>query len=100
MSAIATTILAFVRPGDVILRSQPLNGGTETFLRRDAGASVHGAVGFSNGVDQAAVSLAAQEASAKGRVAMISLKLRPSIRVFCEVSNIEQRDRWRRFHTG
>jgi methionine-gamma-lyase len=29
MSAIATTILAFVRPGDVILHSQPLYGGTE-----------------------------------------------------------------------
>src|SRR5262245_35851739 len=30
MSAIATTILAFTRPGDVILHSQPLYGGTET----------------------------------------------------------------------
>src|SRR3954467_10566452 len=30
MSAIATTILAFARPGDVVLHSQPLYGGTET----------------------------------------------------------------------
>ena len=30
MSAIATTLLAYVRPGDVILHSQPLYGGTET----------------------------------------------------------------------
>ena len=34
MSAIATTILTFTRPGDVILHSQPLYGGTETLDRR------------------------------------------------------------------
>jgi O-acetylhomoserine/O-acetylserine sulfhydrylase-like pyridoxal-dependent enzyme len=32
MAAIATTILAFARPGDVILHSQPLYGGTETLF--------------------------------------------------------------------
>ncbi len=30
MSAIATVILAHARPGDVLLHSQPLYGGTET----------------------------------------------------------------------
>ena len=46
MSAIATTILAFVRPGDVILHSQPLYGGTETlFTMTLAGLSI-GAVGL------------------------------------------------------
>ena len=50
MSAIATTILAFVRPGDVILHSQPLYGGTETlFAKTLAGLSI-GAVGFSDGI--------------------------------------------------
>src|SRR5581483_12341018 len=34
MAAIATTLRAFVRPGDVILHSQPLYGGTETLLAR------------------------------------------------------------------
>ena len=34
MAAISTTILAFARPGDVILHSQPLYGGTETLLAR------------------------------------------------------------------
>ncbi len=34
MSAIATTLLAFARPGDAILHSQPLYGGTETLLAR------------------------------------------------------------------
>ena len=32
MSAISTTVLAFARPGDVILHSQPLYGGTETLF--------------------------------------------------------------------
>src|ERR1700709_2815467 len=34
MSAIATTLLCFVRPGDVVLHSQPLYGGTETLLSK------------------------------------------------------------------
>jgi methionine-gamma-lyase len=74
MSAIATTILAFVRPDNVILHSQPLYGGTETlFAKTLAGLSIS-AVGFSDGVDEAAVSLAAQEAMGKGRVAMIFIE--------------------------
>src|SRR5438309_455200 len=34
MAAIATTALSFARPGDVVLHSQPLYGGTETLLAR------------------------------------------------------------------
>jgi O-acetylhomoserine/O-acetylserine sulfhydrylase-like pyridoxal-dependent enzyme len=42
-------ILAFVRPGDVILHSQPLYCGTETlFAKTLAGLSI-GAVGFADG---------------------------------------------------
>ena len=74
MSAIATTILAFVRPGDVILHSQPLYGGTETlFAKTLAGLSI-GAVGFADGIDEAAVKLAAEDAMRKGRVAMIFIE--------------------------
>src|SRR5512141_833921 len=39
MAAIATTILTFVRPGDVILHSQPLYGGTEALFAKTLGAS-------------------------------------------------------------
>src|SRR5665213_1751097 len=71
MSAIATTILAFVRPGDVILHSQPLYGGTETlFAKTLAGLSIS-AVGFADGIDEAAVRIAAETAMGKGRVAMV-----------------------------
>ncbi len=71
MSAISTTLLAFVRPGDAILHSQPLYGGTETLLAktfRNLGVS---AIGFADGVDEASVNAAADEAMARGRVSVI-----------------------------
>ncbi|WP_369722609.1 cystathionine gamma-synthase family protein [Bradyrhizobium sp. LLZ17] len=74
MSAIATTILAFVRPGDVILHSQPLYGGTETLLTNTLSRLSIGAVGFADGVDEAAVRQAAEEAMRKGRVAMVLIE--------------------------
>jgi cystathionine beta-lyase/cystathionine gamma-synthase len=67
-------VVAFVRPGDAILHSQPLYGGTETlFAKTLAGLSI-GAVGFADGVDEATVSAAAQDAMRKGRVAMIFIE--------------------------
>ncbi len=71
MSAISTTILAFARPGDVILHSQPLYGGTETLLSRTMADFGIQAVGFVDGVDEAAVRAAAQEARGKGRISVI-----------------------------
>ena len=71
MSAIATTLLAFARPGDVILHSQPLYGGTETLVARTLNPFQIGAVGFANGVDGAVIRAAADEAVAKGRVSVI-----------------------------
>src|SRR5258707_1254028 len=67
MSAISTTILSFVRPGDVILHSQPLYGGTETLIARTLAAYGVAAVGFSDGVDEASVRVAVTAAEAKGR---------------------------------
>ncbi|MDK1375027.1 MULTISPECIES: cystathionine gamma-synthase family protein [unclassified Sinorhizobium] len=71
MAAIATTLLAFVRPGDSILHSQPLYGGTETLLAKTFLNLNVSAVGFADGVDEAAVRAAADEAMNKGRVAVI-----------------------------
>src|SRR5215472_11086538 len=74
MAAISTTILAFTRPGDVILHSQPLYGGTETLLTKTlAGLSI-GAVGFADGLDESAVKRAAEDAMRMGRVAMIFIE--------------------------
>jgi methionine-gamma-lyase len=74
MSAIATTILAFVRPGDVILHSQPLYGGTETLLAKTLAGFSISAVSFADGIDEAAVELAGDDAMRKGRVAMILIE--------------------------
>ncbi len=51
MSAIATTLLAYVRPGDVVLHSQPLYGGTETLLARTLHPFGVRSEGFADGVD-------------------------------------------------
>ncbi|MEJ0074292.1 MAG: cystathionine gamma-synthase family protein [Alphaproteobacteria bacterium] len=74
MSAIATTIFTFTRPGDVILHSQPLYGGTETLIARTLTAYQVQAVGFADGVDEAAIREAAEAAAAKGRVALIMIE--------------------------
>ncbi|WP_331371717.1 cystathionine gamma-synthase family protein [Sinorhizobium chiapasense] len=74
MAAIATTLLAFVRPGDSILHSQPLYGGTETLLAKTFLNLNVSAVGFADGVDEAAVRAAAEEAMEKGRVAVILIE--------------------------
>ncbi len=74
MSAIATTLLAFVKPGDCILHSQPLYGGTETLLARKFAELDVAAVGFSDGVDEASVAAAARAAVAKGRVSVILIE--------------------------
>ncbi|MER9136255.1 cystathionine gamma-synthase family protein [Mesorhizobium sp. M0830] len=74
MSAIATTLLAYARPGDVILHSQPLYGGTETLLTRTLSGLGIGAVGFADGVDETAVRGATDAAVAKGRVSVILIE--------------------------
>jgi methionine-gamma-lyase len=74
MSAIATTILSFTRPGDVILHSQPLYGGTETLVSRTLTAYDIEAIGFADGVDETIVREAAEMAQAKGRVSVIMIE--------------------------
>ena len=74
MSAIATTILTFARPGDVILHSQPLYGGTETLVSRTLTAYDVEAVGFADGVDEVSMREAMEMAEAKGRVSVIMVE--------------------------
>src|SRR4030081_3777910 len=71
MSAIATTILTFIRPGDVILHSQPLYGGTETLIARTLAAYGIRSVGFADGGDEESARAAATPAEAKGRISVI-----------------------------
>ncbi|MBX5156416.1 cystathionine gamma-synthase family protein [Rhizobium sp. NZLR8] len=74
MSAIATTLLAFVRPGDAVLHSQPLYGGTETLLAKTFLNLGVAAIGFADGVSEGSVQKAAEEAMAKGRVSVILIE--------------------------
>jgi methionine-gamma-lyase len=76
MSAISTTLWAYVRPGDVLLISQPLYGGTETLIEKTLPAFGIRAVAFQDGCDRAAIHDAAEQAlllaqQTKGRVALI-----------------------------
>jgi methionine-gamma-lyase len=74
MSAITTAILAFARPGDVILHSQPLYGGTETLLAGTLANFGIAAQGFVDGVSESAIRDAADKARAKGRVSVIMIE--------------------------
>ncbi|MBX5038953.1 cystathionine gamma-synthase family protein [Rhizobium lentis] len=74
MAAIATTLFAFVRPGDAILHSQPLYGGTETLLAKTFLNFGVAAVGFADGVSETSVQKAADEAIGKGRVSVILIE--------------------------
>lgn len=74
MSAIAVTILAFARPGDVIVHSQPLYGGTETLVTRTLANYGISAVGFSDGVNEDAIRAAFTSAKSKGRVALVMIE--------------------------
>ncbi|CDN51177.1 cystathionine gamma-synthase family protein [Neorhizobium galegae] len=74
MSAIATTLMAFVRPGDCVLHSQPLYGGTETLLSKTFLNMGVAAVGFADGVNEQSVTAAAEEAMGRGRVSVILIE--------------------------
>lgn len=71
MSAIATALLAHVRPGDAVLHSQPLYGGTETLLARTLAPFGVAAVGFADGTSAEAIRAAATQAEKAGRVSAI-----------------------------
>jgi methionine-gamma-lyase len=79
MAAIATTILAYARPGDVILHSQPLYGGTETLITKTLAPFGMAGIGFADGLSGRAVRQAARTAlsvarKAKGRVSVIMIE--------------------------
>ncbi len=74
MAAISTTILTYLRPGEVILHSRPLYGGTEVLIEKTLTPFGIGAEGFVDGLDEATIRAAADRAMAKGRVAMIFIE--------------------------
>lgn len=71
MAAIATTLMAFARPGDVIVHSQPLYGGTETLLAKTLADFGITSIGFADGIDEKSVAAALEDGAGRGRVAAI-----------------------------
>ncbi len=71
MSAIATTFLAYLRAGDVLLYCGPLYGGTETLIAKALPNYGIKSVAFSDGLSREAVARASAAATGQGRVALI-----------------------------
>ena len=71
MAAISTVLWAFARPGDVIVHSEPLYGGTQTLFQNFLPQFRIRAVGFPAGAGPEALARALTDAQAKGKVAAI-----------------------------
>ncbi|MDZ4776356.1 MAG: cystathionine gamma-synthase family protein [Alphaproteobacteria bacterium] len=74
MAAISTCMLAYVRPGDVILQCQPIYGGTETLIHSILPEFGVQQVGFEVEGGTEAMLAAAEKAKSLGRVAAIFLE--------------------------
>ena len=74
MSAIATVLLAFVKPGDVIVHSAPLYAATETLIGRILGKFGVTWLDFPAGATRDEIDAVVEKAKAQGRVALIYLE--------------------------
>jgi len=74
MTAIATLLLAFVRPGDVVVHSGPLYAATETIINKILTQFGVHYVDFPAGATREELDEVMARARAKGRVAMIYLE--------------------------
>ncbi|MCJ9429598.1 cystathionine gamma-synthase family protein [Kordiimonas sp. A6E486] len=71
MAAISTCLWAYLRPGDVIVHSAPVYGGTEYLIRNILPAFGIQSVEFEAGGDEATLAPAIEQAKKLGRVAVI-----------------------------
>ena len=67
MSAISTTLWAYLKPNDVLLMSEPLYGGTETLIDKTMPAFGIGAVRVADAIDRDAVMAGARAAVEKAK---------------------------------
>lgn len=74
MSAIATLLLTFCQPGDMIVHSGPLYAATETLIARILGRLGIGWLDFPAGATEAEIAATLMAAKARGRVALIYLE--------------------------
>ncbi|MGA7671421.1 MAG: cystathionine gamma-synthase family protein [Nitrolancea sp.] len=74
MAAITTTLLTFLRPGDVLLHSNPLYGGTDHFIRHVLTEFGITQVEFGASDSRQTIEDRLSAAGAKGRLAMIYIE--------------------------
>jgi methionine-gamma-lyase len=74
MSAIATLLLTFVRPGDVVVHSGPLYAATETLIAKILGQFGIAWIDFPAGATREEIDAAIVRAKAQGRVSLIYLE--------------------------
>jgi methionine-gamma-lyase len=74
MGAISAILLAYLRPGDVIVQSAPLYGGTETLIRKFLPEFNIQTGEFHDGLHEAGMLSSLRDASKKGRVAMVFIE--------------------------
>jgi methionine-gamma-lyase len=74
MSAIATLLMTFVQPGDVIVHSGPLYAATETLIGRILGKFGVSWLDFPAGATQGEIAAVMERAKAQGRVSLIYLE--------------------------
>lgn len=74
MAAITTCIFSYAKPGDVIVHSLPLYGGTEVLFQKTLSAFGIQSVGFKNGISEQDIRNAIKEGEKKGRIAIIYLE--------------------------
>ena len=74
MSAIATLLLTFVRPGDCVVHSGPLYAATETLIAKILGQFGVSWVDFPSGATREEIDAAIAKGKEKGRVSLIYLE--------------------------
>ena len=74
MSAIATLLLTFVRPGDVVVHSGPLYAATETLIAKILGQFGVAWIDFPSGATREEIDAAIARAKGQGRVSLIYLE--------------------------
>jgi methionine-gamma-lyase len=74
MSAIATLLLTFVQPGDVVVHSGPLYAATETLIAKILGRFGVSWLDFPSGATREEIDAVLAAAKAKGRVSLIYLE--------------------------
>jgi cystathionine beta-lyase/cystathionine gamma-synthase len=100
MAAIGTVLLTFLRPGDQVVHSTPLYGGTETLLRKilpEWGIGGHPLV---NGLSPEEMDSALQAAAARGRVGLfyVETPANPTNSLIDLKAVVESLDRFEKNH--